>query len=292
MSTFKPDMKPMILMFAIAILYAGGTLVEEAYTKTRYTPWLYGAALIILTWIGSRKIAVNSKFAANCLFAMGVVIASAVWHYEFSRSEILFFNSFTMKVHLVLLTITIVVTMPLILKAKNFSKYQILKMAALKVGDSKNGYTTRPYKAKKHNFSSSTLKNFAEFARKKKIAYIKESEESIVFALTVSNIGQPMTEENNFQDVTYVSYNNNGSTYVNVSKFDYNSYKKKLSFDQLCSAIDDVFRDLINDFKENRQQNIINKLKSMRSRLLLIFVILQTVLCVVGVGTYLVVSSR
>ena len=146
-------------------------------------------------------------------------------------------------------------------------KYQsnyrkILELAARPVNGSADGFTARPLPVGKAKYSIDNLLAFARFMKKHYLALPYLEKDRVLFVVKEAKqiwFGKP-----NLKKDTYIIFDFNGNISVNISKSDYQRYKEELTFDQLCIALGNMFRDYLHYFRKGEKTKIFSNINSLK----------------------------
>lgn len=138
---------------------------------------------------------------------------------------------------------------------------RLFRLAAERIFEAGNGFTERPYSAGQVKLTRDELLGFARFLHGKYIArpFYFEKSVSMTFSMNRSLM---VTKDPG--DVSYVTFDYDGSVKVIISEKDYRDYKEKLSFDQLCYSMGQVFIRFLDYYRNGFESRIVIELKSAR----------------------------
>ena len=136
---------------------------------------------------------------------------------------------------------------------------RLFNLAAEHVHEAYNGFTDRPYSACKLEYTSDEIKGFLRFMVGKKIvkSIIQKNAVVLAFSMGISPLKGP-----DLQQISYVSFDNEGNVFVHISEYDYKRFKEELTFDQLCASLGDVFKRFLEYYKKGLESRIVVELKS------------------------------
>jgi hypothetical protein len=128
------------------------------------------------------------------------------------------------------------------------------------------GYTARPHPAGKAEYTRSEILDFANFARRKLIAWTFVERDRVVFALVKmgDEFGYLFSPNRGYDDATWVAFDKEGNITVNISAADYLEFKEDFDFDHLCSSLADVFVDFLDMHRKGQDTRILDRLDAMK----------------------------
>ncbi len=136
-----------------------------------------------------------------------------------------------------------------------------LELAAKPIMETTDGYTNRPYPVGKSQYGKEEVIAFARYLHKNLIAtsYIEKDQVVLVFS---NGLFQyiPFFKPN-FQDLTYVSFHEQGNIVVNFARKDYKKYWDEITFDQLCNSFGNIIIDFFQVFKKWKGDTFYKKWK-------------------------------
>lgn len=139
---------------------------------------------------------------------------------------------------------------------------EILELAAMPVNETKNGFTERPLSLGKIDATVYEIESFAHFISKNMIAMPYRENGITIFSLSSSYWKQNGLKRG-YADESWVSFSDDGSVNVFISKRDYLQYRDTFSFDQLCSNLGNLFIEFFEMFKKGEDIRIIDKLNAL-----------------------------
>jgi hypothetical protein len=144
----------------------------------------------------------------------------------------------------------------------------LLERAARPVNSTMDGFTDRPYPAGKFDYDEATVRGFANFTRMYLIATPFYESGRTIFVLSNGLFQYFKSIMPEFEKLTYVSFNPDGSYDVHISRKDYKRYKDQLTFDELCRSLGIVLLDIYSDFRVGQTEKILKDLKDDQHRLI------------------------
>ncbi len=257
-----------------AIMFFLLLIIEDQAFGTYYSSWLYGLVLIMVGILYSVRYKLYQPALVICLIGL------TVWHYflatHFETNIYMLqllginisispednpFSMFTWIINVIVLSILMAVTYPVLDKAFKLEKYarRIFKTAARTVYSATNGFTSRPYSAGHAEFTREQIIGFTHYLSGKIIVFPVYRENGIY--LTFSMRRSPLSIHDP-SEISYVNFDYEGKITVHISAKDYNRYKEELSFDQLCESMSDVFKRFLNYYINNQESRINLELKN------------------------------
>src|SRR4030042_1250787 len=138
---------------------------------------------------------------------------------------------------------------------------RLFRLASERIYKTDNGYTERPYSGGKTECTKDELLGFVRFLHGNYIVkpFYYESYVCLSFSMNTSLI---VIHEG--KEVSHVMIGYDGSVAVKVSDKDYMDYRERLSFDQLCSSMADIFTRFLEYYKKGLESRIMIELKSAK----------------------------
>ena len=138
---------------------------------------------------------------------------------------------------------------------------RLFRLASERIYEVDEGYTGRPYAAGQISFGKDELLGFVRFLHGSYVVrpFYHNDYVSLAFSMNKSLVVIKDPSE-----VSHIILNHNGEIRVIISEKDYRDYNERLSFDQLCSAMAEVFIRFFDYYKEGHESRIISELKSAR----------------------------
>jgi len=65
---------------------------------------------------------------------------------------------------------------------------------------------------------------------------------------------------------SFIAFDQKGNIAVNISKTDYDQYKDRFTFDQLCQSLSLVFKDFFEKFRTGRKEEIIRVMEAFEPK--------------------------
>ncbi len=138
---------------------------------------------------------------------------------------------------------------------------RLFRLASERIYRTDNGYTERPYSGGKVECTKDELLGFIRFLHGNYIVrpFFYESYICLSFSMNKSLV---VIHEG--KEVSHVIIGYDGNVTIKVSDNDYRDYREKLSFDQLCSSLADIFIRFLDYYKNGLESRIIIELKSAK----------------------------
>lgn len=231
-------------------------IAENQLFGTHYTGWVWGAFLILFGIYNYWKLGMWQYLVLLTMLGTGS------WHYESSEHMNTILSPLTFYIHLVVIIIVFFTTMPSIVKSFKLEIHarKLFRMAAQQVVDVSNGFTNRPYSAGKVNIERSVILGLSRYLAGKDVLVYHVSPKLITmaFSMNTSPLIDPQLDK-----VSYVSFDDKGKLSVHISSRDYQQYKSKLSFDQLCNSFASMFKQFLEYYEQGSESRILTELKSI-----------------------------
>jgi hypothetical protein len=138
---------------------------------------------------------------------------------------------------------------------------RLFRLAAERLYETSDGFTERPYSAGKINITKDELLGFVRYLHGNYIVrpFYLEDTISITFSMNTS-----LLVIHNPSEVSQVILGHDGTVVVKISEKDYRDYHERLSFDQLCASVANVFIRFLDYYQKGNESRIITELKSAR----------------------------
>ena len=240
-----------VIGISYLVLYVG----EDQFLGSHYTAWFFGLFVLLFGAYYCLKTRMYQ------FLVLGTVMGTAYWHYEAAAHLDTPFTMLTFYIHLVTFFAVMLVFQQAISKAIKLELHarRMFRLAAKTVSGTENGFTRRPYSAGRMDFSIEQVMGLGLYLAGKDIVLYRVDEHAVVFSFSM-NVS-PLVDHD-FTRTSTVSFNRNGHISVSISKEDYDQYRKKLSFDQLCESFATLFLHFLDAYEHNHEDRIIDELKS------------------------------
>ena len=242
-------------IWVIGIIYILFYIGEDQFFGTHYSAFAFGMFLLVYA------VYYYLKTRLFPFVILGFVMATAYWHYELAAHMDTPFSMLTFYLHLVTFFVIILILSPGINKAIKLELHarKLFRLASEPVRGTENGFTSRPYSAGRMDYRMEDVIGLGRFMAGKEILLYHQRPDGIIFSFSM-NISPLVDKE--LSRTSTVSFDNQGNISVKISRKDYNQYRKKLSFDQLCDSFAQLFGHFIKAYQNNNETRIINELKS------------------------------
>ena len=138
---------------------------------------------------------------------------------------------------------------------------RLFRLASERIYRIDDGYTTRPFSGGKIDCTRDELLGFVRFLHANYIIrpFYYENYVCLSFSMNTSLV---VIHEG--KEVSHLIIGNDGSVTLKVSDKDYRDYRERLSFDQLCTSLADIFIRFFKYYKEGLESRIMIELKSAK----------------------------
>jgi hypothetical protein len=230
-------------------------IIVTSYQFPVYSAWLFGAMFIIVGTI---------QFIRSGLWVhlvLGILIGTCTWH-SMAIYNTSIFSVATYLIHFVLLAMFIIFGWSVLFGHDKYESNarRLFKLASESLVDVSNGFTDRPYLAGKSSISNDELKGFARYLKSKKIAMPHFSEQGLYLMFSM---GRSVLTNPDPQKVSYVLFSKSGNMTVHVSEFDYKQYHEKITFDQLCNSLGDVYKRFEKYWANGNERRILDEIRNV-----------------------------
>ena len=140
---------------------------------------------------------------------------------------------------------------------------EILELAAYPVEESADGFTSRAFPAGEASYTQEEINGFSKFMIKHVIAYPFIEEDRIVFVIPENMFLYILLLKGDYTKDTHVTFDYKGNISVTIAKKDYQKFKEKLTFDQLCASLGNLFIEFLEMYKQGKSHEIIEKLNAV-----------------------------
>jgi hypothetical protein len=136
---------------------------------------------------------------------------------------------------------------------------RLFRLASEMIFSTDDGYTGRPFSGGKIDCTRDELLGFVRFLHGNYIArpFYHDDYVCISFSMNTS-----LLVINEGREVSHVIIRFDGNVSVGVSEKDYRDYRDRLSFEQLCSSIADIFIRFFDYYRKGLETRILIELKS------------------------------
>lgn len=138
---------------------------------------------------------------------------------------------------------------------------RLFRLASERIFRVDDGYTGRPFSGGKIDCTRDELLGFVRFLHGSYIArpFYFENYVCISFSMNTSLI---VIREG--REVSHVIIGYDGNLTVRISEKDYREYRERLSFDQLCVSLADIFARFFDYYRKGLESRIMIELKSVK----------------------------
>jgi hypothetical protein len=191
---------------------------------------------------------------------LGLLFGTGTWH-SMARFSVSFLSLETYIPHVIVGFGALFLTWPVFYGNEKLESNarKLFNLASEHVHEAFNGFTDRPYSACKTEYTRDEIRGFARFMRGEKIVKSIIQKEVIILAFSM---GISPLKEPDLQQISYVSFDNEGNISVHISEYDYKRFKEELTFDHLCASLGDIFMRFLEYYKKGLENRIIIELKS------------------------------
>ena len=200
-------------------------------------------------------------------FILGLLLGTGCWHVlvwpygpDLSNGWLSFLSIGTYLVHVLILVLFLVLLWPVIYGHEKLeaNARRLFKLASELIYESSDGFTDRPFSAGKLDASNEDILGFIRFLSGRKIGKAFYHEKNVYLAFS---LGKSPLKVDDPQEISYVRFDKDKNMSVHISKFDYRQYKERLSFDQLCGSLGNVFKRFYKYYHDGNDTRIITELK-------------------------------
>ncbi len=194
---------------------------------------------------------------------LGLLIGLATFQASFAMGSDTEIFKFTYFLTIVVIILFVVINWKTIYSHERFeaNSRRLFRLASERIFEAGDGYTERHYAAGQIKSDKDELLGFVRFLHGTYIIrpFYYENYISLAFSMNTSLlvIKEPSV-------VSHIILEYNGNIKVKISEQDYRDYKERLSFDQLCSSMANVFIRFLDYYQKGLESRIVTELKSVR----------------------------
>jgi hypothetical protein len=138
---------------------------------------------------------------------------------------------------------------------------RLFRLASQAIYRSENGFTERPYSGGRIECTRDELLGYARYLQGNFIAMPFYYDGSVCLSFSMNKSLMVIADG---KEVSHVIIGFDGSITVKVSEKDYLDYRSKLSFDQLCASLADIFSRFLDYYRKGLESRITIELKAAR----------------------------
>ena len=250
------------LRFPLGGVYPIALVLTYIFALSEFT--LVGKPIYSIIFFGSFFIIIGAlqyiRYRMMVYLFLGILAGTSTWH---SLSYFFFPDkpAISNLIHILVVVLFIILFWSRLSAQERLvnNARRLFKLASGLINEANGGFTERPYSIGKVDISDAELKGFLNFMEGKFVlkAFVNDKVYHFGFSMGVS----PLVVSDPLK-ISYVRIDGEGNLSVSISSFDYSQYKEKLSFDQLCQSMAEVFERFIEYYKEGREERIINEIKT------------------------------
>jgi len=241
---------------ALILTYIFALLEILITGRPLYSVIFFGAFFIVIGIIQ------YDRYRVAAYLFLGILAGTSTWHsliYSFAPEKI----PISFFIHVLIVVLFIILFWPKLSAQERLfnNARRLFKLASGLINETYGGFTDRPYSVGKIEISDKDLKGFVNFMEGKFVirSYVADKVFHLGFSMGISPlvVSDPL-------EISYVRIDSERNLSVSISSFDYKQYKEKLSFDQLCFSLAEVFERFLEYYKQGNEARIISELKSKR----------------------------
>ena len=242
--------------YAATIFISLGSIEAIFTSRFTYSALAFGCFFIVMGIIEFHRTKLVTYLILGLLFGTGT------WH-SMARFLIPWLSLETYIPHVIISMAALMFTLPLLLSNEKLESNarRLFNLAAELVDEASCGFTPRPYSSGKAEYTKDEIRGFARFMSGKNIvkSLIRDKVVTLAFSVGISPLKKP-----ELRRISYISFDIEGNISVYISECDYKMFKEKLTFDQLCGSLSDVFTRFLEYYQQGHENRIIVELKSGR----------------------------
>jgi hypothetical protein len=231
-------------------------IIEERNWGTHYTNWVFGTLFLVYAMIYYIRVRVYQILLVFGVLGLGFYHSAIV----FDNHALL--SGKTLFLHLAVWIVVFFTGMPVVVRAYKLEIHsrKIFKLAAERVGEKLEGFTSRPFTAGKYEFTREEVIGFARFLNAKDIARYRLMDDTtnIGLSMGISPLADP-----DFERISMVSFRSDGELFIHIAESDYTLFRDKLSFNQLCASLAELLIRFLEFYREGHDERIIRELKNI-----------------------------
>ena len=140
---------------------------------------------------------------------------------------------------------------------------KLFELAAGPLEEAGDGFTGRPYPVGKWKYSMEEINQFSQFLHRNMIAFPRYYENRILLSFSAKMV-DPRKQDP--EKSSFIAFDQKGNIAVNISKADYDQYKDRFTFDQLCQSLSLVFKDFFDKFRTGRKEEIVSIMEAFEPK--------------------------
>jgi hypothetical protein len=224
---------PQVAIFLAAFFFTG----MGVFQWFRYRNWIYPVLGILI----------------------GTMTAVFVWRYASDGESEVFLAIYMVAV--ILFFLLIILKWSTIYSHERFelNSRRLFRLAGERIFQTSDGYTERLYPGGNISYTHDELVGFVRFLHGNYVVRPFYHEKFIHLAFSMNKSLMVIHEP---AEVSYITLDYQGRITVRISEKDYRDYTERLSFDQLCSSMAEVFIRFIGYYQKGLEARIISELKS------------------------------
>ena len=248
---------------ALVIIYIFAVVEYFVLGPPFYSNFLAGVFFIVMGIVQMQRSHLLS------VLILGILLGTGCWHILVITEGLIieegffsFFSVITYIIHVFVLVLFLILAWPVLYGHEKLeaNTRRLFKLASIWITESSDGFTDRPFSAGKPDASNKEIMGLIRFLSGRSIGRAYHQGESIFLAFS---LGRSPLKVNDPHEISYVMFDKQGSMSVHISEFDYRQYKKRLTFDQLCNSLGEVFKRFLEYYKAGNDARIISELKSV-----------------------------
>jgi hypothetical protein len=203
------------------------------------------------------------KYRNWIYLVLGLLIGLATFQVPFAMEHDTGVFKFTYLLTIVVFILFVVFNWNTIYSHERFeaNSRRLFRLASERIFETGDGYTGRHYMAGQIKSGKDELLGFVRFFHGNYITrpFYYENYVSLAFSMNTSLMVIDMPSA-----VSHIILEYNGNIKVKISEQDYRDYKERLSFDQLCTSMADVFVRFLDYYQKGLESRIVTELKSAK----------------------------
>jgi len=219
---------------------------------------LIGAFYVVINMILYFKTSNSGYIVLTLMFLCIIAFAVAIFIYGIDDNK-----KIPMALGVLTVFMGIWVVYLIFSKKLKWRTRELLEIAAMPVKDTNDGYTERPLAVGRIEYTENEIKNFSMFVRQNLMAIPYEEEDKVIYAIDVP-FWELLRFSRDYSDDTQVVFHYDGHVTARIAKSEYLKYRDRLSFDQLCDSLGELFINYIDMYVKGEGIRIIDQFNALK----------------------------
>ena len=194
---------------------------------------------------------------------LGFLVGFATFQASFAMQQRTDLIRFTYFINFILIILFVVINWHSFYGQERFemNSRRLFRLASERLYETGDGFTERPYAAGKTEFTKDQLLGFVRFLHGNYIVRPFYFGNFVALAFSMNTSLLAIREHT---QVSHIIIDHSGQVTVRISEKDYRDYRERLSFDQICSSMAEVFVRFLDYYRNGLESRILAELKSAK----------------------------